>query len=226
MEQTLITTSFLFVANFLYALSYTLRDILWLRLLAVVAAASTVPYFYFQAEPLYSAIFWQGTFLLINIVHAVILIIERRPVHLTEEEARLHTLVFSTLKPRTMLKLLNVATWKTAQPGDVLIEEGDPPDHLILIYNGKVKVAIQGSLRAVYLSDGQFAGEMGMLAGQSTSATLEVVEETRYLHWDISELNYLFQKKPELQEELKSILGLDMASKLRMSNVSRAPQPA
>ena len=43
------------VANVLYLFSYLMRDILWLRILTVVAACCLMPYFYFRPEPLMPA---------------------------------------------------------------------------------------------------------------------------------------------------------------------------
>ena len=38
-------------ANVLYIFAFMVRDILWLRILTVVAAACLIPYFYFRPEP-------------------------------------------------------------------------------------------------------------------------------------------------------------------------------
>lgn len=65
-------TVILSLANTLYVVSYLLTSMLWLRALAVVAAASTLPYFYFQQEPLWSALFWQSTFLIVNLANLLV----------------------------------------------------------------------------------------------------------------------------------------------------------
>ncbi len=54
-------------ANVLYLLAFMVRDILWLRLLTVVAAACLIPYFYFQPEPLFTPIYWNLVFTALNI---------------------------------------------------------------------------------------------------------------------------------------------------------------
>ncbi len=45
------------IANVLYMMSYLMRDILWLRIITVLAASCLVPYFYFRPDPLYAAIY-------------------------------------------------------------------------------------------------------------------------------------------------------------------------
>ena len=55
-----------YAANILYLLSYTVRDILHLRLLTIVAACCLVSYFYNQAEPLMTVVYWNVFFVLLN----------------------------------------------------------------------------------------------------------------------------------------------------------------
>ena len=50
-------------ANVLYLVSYTMRDILWLRVFTVIAACCLIPYFYFQTEPLLAPIYWNLLFI-------------------------------------------------------------------------------------------------------------------------------------------------------------------
>ena len=55
-----------YAANILYLLSYTVRDILHLRLLTIVAACCLVSYFYNQAEPLMTVVYWNVFFVVLN----------------------------------------------------------------------------------------------------------------------------------------------------------------
>ena len=45
-------------ANLLYLASYSVRDILWLRILTIAAAVLLIPYYYLQSQPLWIAISW------------------------------------------------------------------------------------------------------------------------------------------------------------------------
>jgi len=58
---------FVHIANVLYLFSYSMRDILWLRILTIAAACFMLPYFYFQPDPLYPPIFWNLVFITLNI---------------------------------------------------------------------------------------------------------------------------------------------------------------
>ncbi len=93
------STVIFFIANTLYVISYMLTSMVWLRVLAIIAAASTVPYFYFQLEPLWSALFWQGCFLVVNLVNLLILLYSMRAANFDEDEELAYAIKFSGLKP-------------------------------------------------------------------------------------------------------------------------------
>jgi hypothetical protein len=86
------------------------RDILWLRILTVVAAACLIPYFYFRPEPLMTPIYWNLVFTALNIYWICRLLLERLPVKLSADEQRLCELVFRTMTPREMMTLLKLRT--------------------------------------------------------------------------------------------------------------------
>ena len=90
------------LANVLYLFAFMVRDILWLRILTVIAAACIIPYFYLRPEPLMTPIYWNLVFTALNVYWIVRLLLERRPVPMNEEEARLYQLAFRTMKPRDM----------------------------------------------------------------------------------------------------------------------------
>jgi hypothetical protein len=68
------------LANVLYLLSYFVRDMLRLRNLTVAAGSCLAAYFYFQPEPLLIAVWWNLTFIGINLFRIALLIKRgRRP---------------------------------------------------------------------------------------------------------------------------------------------------
>ena len=82
----------IYAANILYLLSYLVRDILYLRLLTVIAACCLVTYFYNQAEPLMTVIYWNLFFVTLNVLQLTRIIWERYRIranvrHQTAESA-------------------------------------------------------------------------------------------------------------------------------------------
>lgn len=206
-----------FVANSCYALAYTARNMMVLRLLTVTAALLTFPYFIFQPEILYSALFWQSTFALINIVNIIRLIHERRPIKLTPKQQLLKDLVFRHFTDREMLRLLRHATPHSATTGQLLIESDSSIDSLYLLCSGSVDVVKSGR----FLSrrrPGAFLGEVHYMTGERTTADVLFAEDGSYLRWDVDELRRMLEKNPALSKAFDSMLTMDVARKLRRNN--------
>ena len=66
-----------YTANILYLISYLVRDILHLRLLTIVAAICLVTYFYNQAEPLMTVVYWNLFFVALNVFQLTRIVSER-----------------------------------------------------------------------------------------------------------------------------------------------------
>src|SRR3546814_12577323 len=89
-------------------------------------------------------IYWNLVFAALNIYWICRLLLERRPVKLSAEEQRLCELVFRTMTPREMIKVLKLATWENAEAGECFVERGKPLDRLMVIYSGKACAEVAG----------------------------------------------------------------------------------
>lgn len=216
--------SLFFIANLLFCLAYVVRDMAWLRAITILAASLTLPYFFAQSEPLYSAMGWQVAFIVINGVNLTVLLLERRPVQLTEAEQQLHITTFRTLTPREMLRVLKPAHWHRVEAGEYLIQQGEHLHQLMLIHQGCAEVRRDGNFRA-NVGPGDFVGEMSFATGQMTSADVIATEPVDYLIWKRVDLQRLYQKHPNLKDAMQGLLGVDMAQKLsRHGEGSAAPE--
>ncbi len=196
-------------ANVLYLFAFMVRDILWLRILTVVAAACLIPYFYFRPEPLLAPIYWNLAFTALNIFWIVRLLLERRPVKLSEEEQRLCELVFRTMRPREMIKILKLASWHSAVAGECFVERGKLLDRLIVIYSGKACVEVDGK-NVTELQPGQFIGSISYVTEETAPANIVSLEPTRYVSWPKSKLQDFMKLNPDLHTALKTTLAIDL----------------
>ena len=212
-DTTQLTVYLFFLANIIYCTAYVIRDILWLRILTVIAAVSTFPYFIFQSEVLYSALAWQAAFALINIVNIAYLLRERKPVPMTEEQHRLQSLVFRDMNSRDVVRLVDVGEWREAATGDVLIREGEYIDSLYLVYSGLLVATSDGEFKR-HIRDGEFVGELSYILQQQTTANVVVVKQTRYLSWNRSKLEAFLRKRPAVEANFRNLLSYDVAGKL------------
>lgn len=201
-------------ANVLYLFAFMVRDILWLRILTIVAAACLIPYFYFRPEPLMTPIYWNLVFTALNIYWICRLLLERLPVKLSADEQRLCELVFRTITPREMIKLLKLATWENAEAGECFVERDKPLDRLMVIYSGKVCAEVDGR-NVGELQPGQFIGSISYVTEETAPANAVAIEPTRYVSWPKSKLKDFMNKNPDLHSALKSTLAIHLARLLQ-----------
>jgi hypothetical protein len=202
------------IANVLFLLSYLVKDILWLRVLTVVASIPLVIFYFLQPAPLWAAIGWNAIFTLINVYQVYVLVLERRPVALLANEQRLYQLAFRTLTPREFVKLLRLAKWEDAPAAQRIVARGEDLDRVMVIFSGKTAVEVEGRI-VVHLKEGQFIGEMSFITGERPTADVVAVEETRIVSWPKRELRAFLEHNPPLRAAMQLVIGTDLVAKLR-----------
>jgi len=200
-------------ANLMYLTSYLVRDILWLRIFTILAGSSLLPYYYLQPSPLWEPIAWNLVFISINAVQSVILVLERRPVHLQGDELALYRLAFDRLSPRNFKKLLRLGEWAEASPGQSIVAADSELDRIIVIFDGDVAVRRKDE-NVAQLSPGNFIGEMSFLTGKPATADVVALSNTQHVSWRFEDLNRFLPKHPELRAAFQNILGSDLVRKL------------
>lgn len=207
------------LASILTMAAYLLKDILWLRLLTILSCFAGIAFNYFvPATPLWSVIYWNMLFAAINIVQIAIIIRERTGIHFTEEEKELHDTLFKNFAPFEFMKLMRVAKWMEAKPGDVLAVEAQPINAVMLIYNGLASVEAHGR-EVAQLRDGNFIGEVSFIAGGAATATVRALQPTRYIAWPKQAINQLLKRNPSMRIAMQGLLSTDLTKKL----MRRAP---
>jgi len=201
------------IANLSYLVSYSEKDIFWLRIFAVLGGVVMLPYYYLQPTPLMVPIYWGVAFIALNLFWVAKLFLERRPVKLTEDEQRLYQLVFRTVTPREMLKLLKLAKWEDKSVGETLIEEGGVAEHLSVFVSGKAEIQMQGK-RLSDVREGEFIGEISFLTDKEMPVSVVTVEPVRQVSWHKHELRKFLKDKPELLSALELIFATDLSSAL------------
>ena len=207
---------FIHTANVLFLLSYLVRDILWLRLLTIVAILTLIPYY--AANDLVPPIVWNTAFAGINLFQVYRLLLERRPVKMSLREQRLYRLGFDRLSPRDFLRLLQRAQWEEHAEGMVLIEQGRTSARLSVIAEGQATVEVDDEAVSE-LGPGQFVGEMSFVTGEPACARVLAAGCT-CVHWPRDALRELLDERADLRAALQNVIGTDLASKLRRGGSS------
>lgn len=212
------------LANSLYLISYLLISMLYLRVTACAASLLTIPYFFFQAEPLWLALFWQCAFLTVNVVNLGILLYDRRKRTLTPIQNHAYKKYFSDLKEYEAFSLLNIAKEKVAQKDKKLITANQPLNELIFILEGSCDIFID-SKTVSQLGGGQFIGEMAFISDEKTSADVIVEQPVLYLSWDHADLKRLFKESSLYHYYFASMMNKDLSIKLtNMNRFAQAPE--
>jgi CRP-like cAMP-binding protein len=200
-------------SNILLLVSYSVRDILWLRWFAVAAALTNIPYFLSQPETLWPPILWAGVFITINLYQILRIYLERRPVVLSEDEQKLYDMGFHSLRPREFVSLMLAGEWKNAAAGDKVLTEGQPVSSVCIPISGAVKVRKHGQ-ELETSKPGRVIGTALALTGDPSPVDATFTEPGRYMCWPLYNIRKFLDKRPELRVTLQSLVNRDLAAKL------------
>jgi CRP-like cAMP-binding protein len=64
------------------------------------------------------------------------------------------------------------------------------------------------------LKDGSFIGEISFIRGGDATATVKVVEPTRYLSWTKESLSQMLNRNPSMRSAMQAVLSTDLTKKL------------
>ena len=202
----------------LIAFSFLVKDILYLRILSILASLFSVLYnFYIPVEPMWLAINWNIIFVLVNIYHISVIIYEKSPVKMSSKEKELHETMFRGLTPVEFLKITKIAKWKKYKTPLPIITQGKPVNDLILIYNGTVDVLVNDN-KVAELKDGQFVGEMSFLTEKPATATCKVEHNAECLVWPQKDFKDLLKRNPSLYFTIQSLLSEQVSNNLVSSS--------
>lgn len=208
------------------ALAFLVRDILWLRLLAVLSyslfciVATTV-----ADGPAWHLVLWYVTFITINLGHAAYLLYERTLVKLTATERQVRDVAFPSLDRVQVKRLLRSGKWIDFAQSECLTRQGKIAGYLYLIAEGEASVRVDEQ-EVANLVAGRFVGEIGFLARRPATATTSAVATSgdeqkacRCLVWKAEKLRHRLARDPAMKSVMYAALGADLAAKVADYNV-------
>ncbi|MEM6583130.1 MAG: cyclic nucleotide-binding domain-containing protein [Pseudomonadota bacterium] len=201
------------IANISYLASYSMRDILWLRVLTIIGISVLMPYYYLQPSTLWGPIGWNLLFLSINLYWIVRLFLERRPVVFPEEQERLYESTFRNLTRREALRLFELGNWHSVQAGTTLIEQGEAVDDLTVIVSGNARVTLDDE-QVDELGEGRILGATAFLKRRShftAPVSVATFAPTRVVQWPMSQLEAAFGRAPDVEIALQASIGKELS---------------
>jgi CRP-like cAMP-binding protein len=213
-DQVLGIGGLINLSNVVFLVAYSVRDVLKLRILAVVGEGLTLPYYYFQNEKLWPPIFWGVAFMVVNVVRVVATALERRPVVLSDNEEKLYRVAFSSIDKREFLKLVSLARWIECSPGELIVEKGQHISEAIVVIGGDIEAILSGDSRMA-LRPGQLIGDVSAYSGLTSPADVVARGPGTLAKWDLRHVREFTESRPELRANLLRIVSMDLAAKLR-----------
>jgi hypothetical protein len=200
-------------SNILLLVSYSVRDILWLRWFAVAAALTNIPYFLVQGTVLWPPVLWALVFTSMNLYQIARIYLERRPVVLSADEQTLYDLAFRSLRPREFVSLALAGEWRSAEAGERIVTEGQPASHLCILITGSADVRKRGESIGT-MRPGQIVGTALAFTGAPSPVDMALTGPARYMRWSLPSLRTFMDKRPDLRTTLQGLVNRDLAGKV------------
>lgn len=217
-NDTLVHVTFLIVA-----VALLVRDVLWLRVLTMLAYSLEILRIELVGElTLNSWLGWYTAFVVINAGHAGWLIYERRLVRLTPDERALAAVAFPALDRATLKRLLRAGQWRRLAPGETLTRAGTRPEVVGVIRSGQIDVWRHGRV-SVSLPPGSFVAEMSFLTGAPASVDTVAAGPVELFVWNQAALKRHFQRHPVIQLAFYAAIGPDLVMKITQGDSRTVP---
>ncbi len=206
-----IANIFIHASYVLSLTAYLIRDIFYLRIVAICSAIAAVLYAVYARE--WSIGYWEAGIAIVNAVQVAVLLHERRNAVFNAEEKELHDTLFKHFSSVQFKQLLKQAVWVDAPKDEKLTEQGKPVARLTFIVNGLASVDIDGTILA-YCKRFDFIGEMSFVSGEPATATVVTMAPTRYLMWTQDDLHELLRNDDAMRVAMQSVLTKNLVAKL------------
>ena len=119
---------------------------------------------------------------------------------------------FADADPATLDTLAAAGAERRLVRGDVLFDEGDPPDALYVVTGGRLAIAIANPIDrresvVALMEPGDLFGEMGMLDDQPRSAMARALEPSTVLEIPFAPVLEMFDEQPKLLWNVTRLLA-------------------
>lgn len=209
-----------FVSYSLFALSYTMRDIRWLRIISIVAASiDLLIYFYVRpGQPMWVQVVFSGVLIGINAYQLYALWRDTQGSGFEGDIKFLYESVFSTLTPGEFRRLVSIGSLENLEKGHCVLRINHAVEAVAVLAHGELAISREGNI-LTHILPGAFIGEMGYITENPASVNVTVSKHARLLCFPITGLKTMEISHPELHAKLTGIMGRDIVEKLRSATL-------
>ena len=193
---------------------FAVRDELVLRGLVTSGMAADIAYFVSRPDPVLSSALANGVIVAINAALILYIVFERTTFRMGPRQAALFK-SFPTLTPGHFRKLYRVASWGEATEPTRIIAQGQVVDRLFLILADSYTITKDG---ADFTARGPaFAGEIALLTGNLSSATVTLPAGTRFVAFPFDAIHRQMARSRAFQNSMIALFSRDLARKVALS---------
>lgn len=200
--------------------AYLLGNILWLRILLVIA--STVYIISGLSLGITSMIGWNSAYLAINLYHIVLLLLDRITITLPQETRKIYHYYFSIMSTREFKKIITINNFCSIN-NNTIIHESATTDKLFIVLKGQVNI-VKSKQVIASLDAGDLIGEMSFMSNEPASASAIANGVVECAYWTHDDLEKLKLKNRGAYNKFISIIGCDLVRKLKKKNESHTRQ--
>ena len=212
--------AFVHITYLLLVVSMMMRNISWLRVIAIGSAVASLIYrLFFLFDPV--SVAWQTVLILVNIVQLAFLWSEHWRSGLTEDELHFLETVIPNIHRSRARRVFKAGQWKLAEEGEQLTTDGVVVPSLIFVSSGAVRIDKDG-LPVAICGRGDFVGEISFITGEPATADAIAAGPTRYLSFDRAALKRLLDSDSELKNGMEASFNRNLIDKLVKSNKHKA----
>jgi voltage-gated potassium channel len=113
--------------------------------------------------------------------------------------------LFAELDGGDIADIMQLLRAQLAEPGQVIVREGEPAHSMYFIAAGKVEVALKNRDN-IQLGPGQFFGEVAVLKRARRSATAIALTRTNLLVLDAQDLHALMSRDPRIAKHIEDVV--------------------
>lgn len=124
--------------------------------------------------------------------------------------------IFSGFSPDQLATVRSMADEVAAEPGAVLMEQGDVGQEAFVIVSGQAAISVAGT-RVATVGVGTIVGEMALLDGRPRSATVTAVTDCELLSFNHKRFQALVATMPAETVEMMA----DLSARMREANQTR-----
>ena len=194
------------IAYIFILISFSVKNLLWLRALNVVAGLLFIIYFALLPDPLWATIAWNALFGVVNIVAIAKEIASRRIPQLSAREQVTQQAHFSDLSLKASRALFDLASWESLPAGEQLYPAGKRLDRLWLLLDGALQR--EGQAEGAARAHGQLIGEAAFLTKEAPQAALSSSAGAELISWPADALRALMARDEEVRVLIQQRLGL------------------